>query len=53
MEFSNVMDDEELYLDYFNNFLTIDRFAEAWGISKRVAEEIIKRGREIHNGNRI
>jgi hypothetical protein len=35
----------ELYLDWFNNFLTIERFAEYYGIRKQTAEYIIRAGR--------
>lgn len=33
---------ETLYLDYFNNFLTIEGFAEYYGISEQLAKQIIK-----------
>lgn len=36
---------EEMYLDYFNNFLTVERFAEHYEIRKQTAEYIIRAGR--------
>jgi hypothetical protein len=35
----------EMYLDWFNNFLTIERFAEYYEIRKQTAEYIIRAGR--------
>jgi len=32
----------ELYLDYFNNFLTVGRFAEYYGITEEFARSIIQ-----------
>lgn len=39
----------ELYRDWFNNFLTVDKFAEAWGMSLRLANDIIDTGRATDN----
>ncbi len=39
---------EDLYIDYFNHFLTIDRFAEYYGLSVRQATRIIHTGRRIN-----
>lgn len=39
-----------MYLDWFNNFLTLPRFAEYYGISESFAKNIIDRGREVLNG---
>lgn len=38
-----------MYLDYFNNFLTVDSFAEHYGIDRKKAINIIDRGRELFN----
>ena len=40
---------QEMYLDWFNNFLTIKRFAEWYAISEERAVVIINVGRKIHN----
>jgi hypothetical protein len=39
---------EDLYIDYFNHFLTVDRFAEYYGLSVRQATRIIHTGRRIN-----
>ena len=39
---------QEMYLDYFNNFLTIERFAEWHAIGEKQAAAIISAGRKIH-----
>ena len=39
---------ESMYLDYFNNFLTVDTFAEHYGLSMEQANEIINKGRAIN-----
>ena len=44
----NKMELEKMYLDYFNNFLTVRRFAEYYGISVKEANEIINLGRIIN-----
>ena len=31
----------DIYLDYVNNFLTVDKFAEYYGIEKDTANELI------------
>lgn len=41
----------EMYLDWRNNFLTVDCFAEHYGITKTEATFIIKSGRKYHNLN--
>lgn len=38
-----------MYLDWFNNFLTIQRFASYYGISEQMAINIIDWGRDILN----
>lgn len=37
----------EMYLDYFNNFLTVSRFADHYGISYFSAQSIIKKGKQL------
>lgn len=47
----NIYDSSDLiqmYLDWFNNFLTIPRFAEYYGISETFADEIIRQGRLVY-----
>ncbi len=39
---------ETLYLDYFNNFLSVARFAEFYGMSEKTAEYVIDQGRKIN-----
>ena len=39
----------ELYLDWVNNFITVERFAEYYGMSVKQAEDIIKIGRASDN----
>lgn len=45
------MDDQlqSLYLDYFNNYLTVACIAEHNGISEKHAAALIDIGRTIHN----
>ncbi len=38
----------ELFLDWFNNFLTIERFAEYYDLEVSEASRIIEIGREMH-----
>ena len=38
----------ELYLDYVNNFLTVDRFAEHHGIQSTEARRLLAMGKYIH-----
>lgn len=35
----------KMYLDYVNNFLTVARFAEYYGITETEANEVIRIGR--------
>lgn len=37
-----------MFVDYFFNYLTVDKFAEDNQISKAVALTIIKTGKELH-----
>lgn len=41
--------DLELFRDYYNNFLTLARFAEYYGLTEDKALEAITLGREEHN----
>ena len=43
----------EMYLDYFNNFLTVSRFAEYYGISEEEANQVIKIGRMLNNTRKV
>lgn len=42
------MTNEEMYLDWVNNFLTIDVFAEHYGLTLNDASIIIYEGRKEH-----
>lgn len=44
-EYRNLKD-EEVYLDYVNNFLTVAAFAEHYGLTEPVATSFINRVRE-------
>ena len=39
---------QALYLSWVNDFLTVERFAEYYGISECHAQELIELGRENH-----
>ena len=39
----------ELYLDWFNNFLTVSAFAEYYGFTPTQASNIIDKGKELNN----
>ena len=39
---------EEMYLDWFNNFLSTDRFREYYNLSMAEAENVIDQGRKIN-----
>ena len=39
---------EEMYLDWFNNFLSTERFREYYNLGMSEAENIIDRGRELN-----
>ena len=39
---------EMVYLDYINNFLTVAKFAEHYGISEIFADQVITEGRRIN-----
>ena len=40
---------ETMYLDYFNNFLSVSCFAEYYGITEAQAERVIALGRRINH----
>jgi hypothetical protein len=40
---------EEMYLDWFNNFISTERFREYYGLSMAEAENIIDVGRKINH----
>ena len=40
---------EDLYLDWFNNFLTVDRFAEYYGMTAEKASRVINIGRKLNH----
>lgn len=45
---NNAMDKHiEMYLDYWNNFLTVERFAEYHNITKEQANDIINKGKDL------
>jgi len=39
---------QKMFLSWFNEFLSIERFAEYWGISEKLAKKTINKGRIIH-----
>ena len=39
----------DIYLDYFNNFLSTDGYASYYGIPESLASELINHAREIYN----
>lgn len=39
----------QLYLEYFNNYLTVSKFAEHYGLTEYMASDILKQGKEILN----
>jgi len=39
---------QTMFLDYFNDFLSIAGFAEYYGISETKALRVIKLGKQIH-----
>jgi len=41
-------DAKKAFLNYFNNYLTVAKFAEALDITEEQAKELIDRGRNIH-----
>ena len=42
-----VYDTEEVYLDWCNNYLTVEKMAEHYGLSTRQMNDLINNGREV------
>lgn len=42
---------ETIYLDWVNNFLTLDKYAEFNGIDVHQATKLIDLAREVYNSN--
>ena len=40
---------EKMYVDYWNNFITVVRFAEYYEIDPGIANHLIDLGRAVHN----
>ena len=40
---------EEMYLDWFNNFLSTEKFKEYYNLSMAEAENVIDQGRKINH----
>jgi len=38
-----------MFRDYFNNYLTVEKFAQDKGLTIKQAERIIEKGRTMHN----
>ncbi len=47
------MDKLKMYLDWVNNFLTVERFAEYYGLSVEEASKVIDEGRILNTEARI
>lgn len=43
------VEDNALYLDWFNNFLSVEAFSEHYGLDLEAAHDLVQRGREWHN----
>ena len=41
----------ELFRDWFNNFLTLERYAEYYGIDEAEALWTIEQGRDLHEAS--
>ena len=42
-----------LFMDWFNNFLTLDRYADYYGLEKDQAHAVIEAGRKIHDDRAV
>jgi len=42
------MTPQELYLDYFNNFISVKGFADYYAMTEKEAQETIDNGRALH-----
>ena len=40
---------QAIYLDWWDNFLSVERFAEYYGLSGHAAQELIQVARRVHN----
>jgi len=49
MKYSTKRKVETLFLDYVNNFLSVERFAEYYGMDMDKANRVIKIGRKIND----
>ena len=47
------VDPEGMYLDWFNNYLTVEKFAEHRGISEDYALEQINKGKSINQSQNV
>jgi hypothetical protein len=43
---------KKMFLDYTNNFVSVDFFAECYGIDNKDALYIINKGRKLNNGSK-
>ena len=45
-----ITDDQmaDLYLDFFNDFISVDGFAAFYGLSINDAVQVINKGRDVH-----
>ncbi len=45
-----ITDDQmaDLYLDFFNDFVSVDGFAAFYGLSINAAVQVINKGRDVH-----
>jgi len=39
---------KETYLDWFNNYLTVEGYAKAYNIDVKMAKNLILKGRELY-----
>ena len=42
------VEDNALYLDWFNNFLSVEQFARHYHLDLEAAHDLVQRGREWH-----
>ena len=54
MNFNTITKDQviNMYLDYVNNFLTVEAFADHYGLLHWQANKVINLGRELLNNNK-
>tara|TARA_R110000765_G_scaffold96963_1_gene182555 strand:+ start:921 stop:1079 length:159 start_codon:yes stop_codon:yes gene_type:complete len=41
----------EFYLDYFNNYLTVQAISDVYGISESLSHKLINLGRKLNNND--